>query len=466
MPHWPKLADRPQIAKGMIFYRTDLNRHRTELYCSMKISHVAWNLTGLSAPLLIAAVAIPPLLATIGNERFGMLALTWGLIGYAGILDFGIGRALTKVVSSMLGSEDHTNIPSALKTAIQLTLRISLFGAGIICVAAVVGVTRFLKVETISSSELIFAAILFALALPLQAISATYKGVNEAYLNFRAVSIIRVLLGASTFGLPLIIAVFTKAMPALISSLVVSRLFALIFYQREAHKCITYIKNPNQEFSKKIKNRILYFGGWFSVSNILNPILGSVDRMFIGGIISGAAIAAYSIPYEVTAQSLVIIGAITTVTFPYLAAVLSQDSKKANRFFIKILSGATCIMLMVTLFLYFAGPAVLHIWLGDKMAPQSGGIIKTLSLGLVPYTIGTLCTSLIHSYGRTDITAKIHLIEFPIFCGLIFYMINSHGLAGAASAWVIRVTCDATFLSLATANMVSKPCSTQLTRPK
>lgn len=429
----------------------------------MRISHVAWNLAGLSIPLFIAAIAIPQLLTTIGNERFGLLALAWGLVGYAGILDFGIGRALTKIVSSMLGSGEHKDIPSALKTATQLTVRISLFGAGLICVAAVVGATRFLKVETISGNELIFAAILFAAALPLQAISATYKGVNEAYLNFKAVSIIRVLLGASTFGLPLIIAQFTKDMPALIGSLVLSRFFALIFYQREAQKCIAHIQKPNQEFSKLIKDRILHFGGWFSVSNILNPILGSLDRMFIGAIISSAAIATYAIPYEVTSQSLVIIGAITTVTFPYLASMLSKDSEKASRFFIKILAGSACMMLIVTLFLYFAGPAVLHIWLAEKMPPQSGAIIKTLSLGLVPYTVGTLCTSLIHSYGRTDITAKIHLVEFPFFCGLIFYLINSHGLAGAASAWVIRVICDAAILTLATAKMVNKPLPTQIT---
>lgn len=430
----------------------------------MKISHVAWNLAGLSVPLLIAAVAIPQLLASIGNERFGLLALTWGLIGYAGILDFGIGRALTKVVSSMLGQDDLASIPSALKTATQLTLRISLIGAGFICAAAVVGATSFLKVESIPDSELIVAAILFALALPLQAISATYKGVNEAYLNFRAVSIIRVLLGASTFGLPLIIAMFTKAMPALIGSLVISRFFALIFYRKEAKKCIAHIQNANPAFSKAIKSKILHFGGWFSVSNTLNPILGSLDRMFIGTIISSAAIAAYAIPYEITAQSLVIIGAITTVTFPYLATMLAKDRAKANHFFIKILTGSVGIMMIVTLVLYVAGPAILEIWLGEKMDPRSGPIIKILSLGLVPYTVGTLCTSLLHSYGRTDITAKIHLIEFPFFCGLIFHMVNSYGLAGAASAWTIRVTCDAVFLLLATAKVANRPLSKQASK--
>lgn len=423
----------------------------------MRISHVAWNLGGLALPLGIAAITVPQLLQNLGAERFGLLALTWGLIGYAGILDFGIGRALTKVVSTMLGEGDHANIPSALKTGTHLTLLIGVIGAGLICIAAVIGASRFLKVDSIPNGELIFGAILFALALPLQAISGAYKGVNEAYLNFRAVSMIRVLLGVSTFGLPLVIAYFTTAMPALIGSLAISRFVALILYRKEAKKCIAHIQSPNAKFSKSIRRKILQFGGWFSVSNILNPILGSLDRMFIGSMISSAAIAAYVIPYEITLQSLVIIGAITTVAFPMLASMLGKDRRKTNIFFMSILAVSVCIMCFVALILYFKGSEILQIWLGEEMDFRSGLVIKILSLGIVPYTIGTLCISLIHSYGRTDITAKIHLIEFPIFAALIYFMINLDGLVGAASAWSIRVTCDSLILCLTSYKLSKGP---------
>ena len=53
----------------------------------MRIRNILWNLFGLGLPLLIAAATVPKLLLLIGNERFGFLALAWGLIGYAGALD-------------------------------------------------------------------------------------------------------------------------------------------------------------------------------------------------------------------------------------------------------------------------------------------------------------------------------------------------------------------------------------------
>jgi O-antigen/teichoic acid export membrane protein len=45
----------------------------------MRLSHIAWNLGGLILPLGVAALTVPPLIDRLGHERFGLLALAWGL---------------------------------------------------------------------------------------------------------------------------------------------------------------------------------------------------------------------------------------------------------------------------------------------------------------------------------------------------------------------------------------------------
>lgn len=66
----------------------------------MHYRNIIWNLLGLGLPLIIAALTVPGLISIVGTERFGLLALAWGLIGYAGALDLGIGRALTQRIAS------------------------------------------------------------------------------------------------------------------------------------------------------------------------------------------------------------------------------------------------------------------------------------------------------------------------------------------------------------------------------
>ena len=65
--------------------------------------NVFWNLLGVGTPLLVAVVAIPRLIEALGTDRFGVLTLAWMVVGYFGLLDLGLGRALTKLVAERLG---------------------------------------------------------------------------------------------------------------------------------------------------------------------------------------------------------------------------------------------------------------------------------------------------------------------------------------------------------------------------
>ncbi len=87
----------------------------------MRLSQVGWSLAGLTLPLVVAALTIPALLAHLGAERFGMLALAWGLVGYAAALDLGVGRAVTHRIAVLrMGDERHL-IPDTLASALRVT---------------------------------------------------------------------------------------------------------------------------------------------------------------------------------------------------------------------------------------------------------------------------------------------------------------------------------------------------------
>ena len=69
-----------------------------------------WNLAGMCLPMVLALFAYPALIARLGDERYGLLLLIWMLVGYFSIFDLGLGRTLTKMVSSKLGlgTPQHT----------------------------------------------------------------------------------------------------------------------------------------------------------------------------------------------------------------------------------------------------------------------------------------------------------------------------------------------------------------------
>ena len=55
------------------------------------------NLIGQTLPLAVAALTVPAIVAGLGSERFGVLALAWTVLGSFSVLDLALGRAVTKL---------------------------------------------------------------------------------------------------------------------------------------------------------------------------------------------------------------------------------------------------------------------------------------------------------------------------------------------------------------------------------
>ncbi|NWL19517.1 flippase [Pseudomonas umsongensis] len=408
----------------------------------MQYKNIFWNLLGLGLPLLIAALTVPGLISVIGTERFGFLALAWGLIGYAGALDLGVGRAVTLRLASLRGRDKEKEIPDVISTAVRITTVIGTAGFVLIVIGSCLGGYNFVPRQTVSVMEVLISLLLLALAIPMQAISATYRGVNEAYLNFKNISFLRIALGAANFGAPFLVAQFTNQLYWLIGTLVLSRGIALFMYRKFAYQCLPAGEDGAGKFTKVQANKLLTFGGWVTVSSIVSPFLVQADRFFVGTLISAAAVTAYVIPYEITVQALILVGAITTVAFPVITGYLQEDINKAhhvfNRWLVKVSLVMFCVMGCVALLM----PYILNIWVGKYVSEESTWVGRILCVGVFFNAIGSMYYSFLHASGRSKETAILHLIELPMFVGALYVFITYFGVVGAALAWTLRVVFD------------------------
>ena len=290
---------------------------------------------------------------------------------------------------------------------------------------------------------------LLGLALPMQAISATYRGVNEAYLNFRGINILRTFLGVANFGAPFLVAMYAKEVYWLVATLVLSRFLALVVFRYLAHHCI--FTNGHFEHGKYVKRHarnLLRFGGWFSITSIVGPLMVKSDRFFVGVFMSAAAVTLYVIPYEVVTQTLILAGAITTVIFPIVTNLIHKAPKQAMAVFHLWLGRIVGVMFIVLSLLAYLMPILLHLWVGERITEESVQVGQILCVGVFFNTIGAMYFSLLHAQGCVKQTAILHLIEFPMYILLLMKLIALFGIIGCAIAWVARATIDTAVLIL------------------
>lgn len=401
-------------------------------------SNVIWSLAGAGLPLIVGLWTIPHLIEGLGKERFGLLAIIWMGIGYFSLFDLGIGRALTKLISERLGSGQTQDLPGLIKTGLRLMWWLGVLSAILASAISLWVITDVLKVEEHLLFESKWSFWLMAATLPFVVNSAGLIAILQAYQKFRAVTIVRIPLGVANFLGPAFALFFTDSLIASTGTIAVSRILAWLAYM---HVCAQHRASASfSDVSGKqtIKN-LLGYGGWITVSNVLGPLMWSFDRFIIGSVLGLAAVSYYVTPFEIVTRLLIIPTAVADVLFPALAAALVGYVTKAREIYIAAVRAQFLIMFPVLVFITLFGYELLAFWVGSEFAENSTKVLIWLALGVYINSFAKMPYTLLQSHGRPDITAKLHLVELPLYLGTLWWMMKLWGIEGAAMAWAARM---------------------------
>jgi O-antigen/teichoic acid export membrane protein len=404
--------------------------------------NVVWNLLGNGAPMIVAVFSIPVLIHGLGKDRFGVLALAWALIGYASLFDLGLGRALTQLVAKKLGAGEEREVPSIVWTSLLLMLLLGLAGTAVIVLASPYLVERVLSIPQALQSETLRTFYLLALSIPVIIVTAGLRGLLEAHQRFDLINALRFPMGVFTYVGPLLVLSFSKSLFPVVALLVGGRLIAWA-----AHLLLCLRVAPALRlriaWHRSAVGPLLRFGGWMTVSNTIGPLMVTLDRFLIAGLVSVTAVAYYATPYEVVTKLLLIPTAVVGVMFPAFSVSFVEDRGRAAVLYSRSVKYTVLGLFPIILLIVALAQNGLTLWLGADFARHSTRVAQWLALGVLANSLALVPFSFVQGVGRPDLTAKLHLLELPVYLGMLFWLIHADGIEGAAIAWSARTVFDA-----------------------
>lgn len=407
--------------------------------------NTAWNLIGTAAPMFVAVFCIPILIRGLGKERFGVLTLTWALIGYASLFDLGLGRALTQLVAQKLGSGDEAEIPTLGWTSLLLMFVLGLVGAAIIVALSPWLVHRALHVPPAIQRETLQAFYLLGISIPLVISTAGLRGLLEAYQRFGLINVLRIPMGIFTFTGPLLVLPISKSLFPMVAVLAAGRAVAWL-----AHLliCLHVVPQLRERIAWKraVVAPLLRFGGWMTVSNVVGPLMVTLDRFLVGALLSVEAVSYYVTPFELVTKLFVVSGALAGVMFPAFSIASAQNAERTMRLYYRSILAVTCMLAPFCFSIVVFARPLLTIWLGLAFADNSFRVAQILSMGVLFLGVESVPFSLLQAIGRPDLPAKVNLIEVPVYLAAFWFLTAHYGLVGAAAAWSLRAFLDAVVL--------------------
>lgn len=404
------------------------------------------NVVGQVIPMLAAVIAIPILLHHLGAPRFGVLTLAWAAIGYFNLFDLGLGRALTQSVAVRLyQSEPDRELPAIAWTALTLMLVLGVAGGIVLAGLTPWIVQRGLNVPPELVRESIGVFYLLAASLPFVVSTAGLRGLLEAHQHFGAATALRIPLALFTFIGPLAMVPFSPELVPIVGLLVFGRVVTWLMHLAVCLRRYGYLRR-RLEVRHDVLAPLLRFGGWMTVSNVVSPLMSYLDRFLIGAILPLEAVAHYVTPYELVTKLLVLPQAIVVAAFPAFATTFVLDPRRTAVIFERTLRVVLLLMFPMLLTVVLFAREGLTLWVGAEVAAQSTPVLQWLAVGVFINAMAQAPLVVLQSTGRPDQTAKLHLVELPIYLASLWWLAHRYGIAGVAMAWSGRAAIDAVAL--------------------
>jgi len=424
------------------------------------VRHTLVNLAGDGLPIGVAILAMPALVAGFGIERFGVLTLAWLIVGYLGVFDLGLGRAVTKLMAERMGTEREHEIPALVWTSLTTIFALGAIGGAALALASpwiirgALGPPDWLREETQA------AFYLLAVALPTVVVLPALKGLLEAQQRFGLVNAVRLPMGVLTYLGPVLVLPVSRSIAAAVVMLVSVRLAAGLAYLFLCLRTLPALR-CGWFFERGLLATLLGFGGWVTVSNMAGGLILVLDRFLIGALLSVAAVAYYTTPHDAVSKLLIVSTGLLAVLFPAFAA--ARDPDATTFLYAKGLRCLLVALFPIVLVLVALAPDLLRVWLGAEFAANSAGLLRTFAVATLVNSLAAVPFVLLQARGRAEVSAKLHVVQMPLYLVLLWAMIRLFGLEGAAAASLLRVTVSATLMFLIAHLLV--PSSSRALRP-
>jgi len=438
----------------VVEHASEVPRSKSAVDSASLVRNTALNFVGQVLPLVAGIVLLPYIVRGLGPDRFGMLGIVWIVFGYFSLMDLGLGRATTKFLAEWLARKESSRISEMVWSSISLQVLLGLLGCILLAALTPFLVGRVLRTPAFLLVEGRDTFYVLAAALPIILATNGLRAVLEGCQRFDISNLLRAPSSVLAFVIPALGVALGLHLPGIVMCLGISRLafvFAHAFYCFQVLPCLKV--RPTLGLSTMVP--LLSFGGWVTASNLVNPILLSMDRLLIGALLSVAMVGYYTAPFEAVTKLWMIPASLMSAVYPACSALGGGQVRDLQLLYSRSIKYLFCALAPISLVLVLFARPIIGSWLGLGFVEKSAVLLQLLALGVFINCFAHVPYCFLQALGRPDSAAKLFLLEVIPFSLLVWWMVEHYGMAGAAAASAIRVAIEAVLLMFLTWRLFS-----------
>jgi O-antigen/teichoic acid export membrane protein len=213
---------------------------------------------------------------------------------------------------------------------------------------------------------------------------------------------------------------------------------AFAMYRRDVNGADKIVRPAMLTFNSRALRASLTYGGWLTITNIITPVMGFLDRFVLSHLAGAQVVAFYTVPSEVINRLLLIPGAISRALFPRLSK--RQHTATADRRTGMMLTLAATLLTIIPIIVY--AREILRVWMGPAYVGEPVTVLRILLIGFFFLSIAFGPYTDLQARGHSKATAFIHVGQVIPYLAALTFMTYFYGILGTALVWTARAIVD------------------------
>lgn len=387
----------------------------------------------------ISFLILPFIVKRLTVEGYGIYVLVTSLIGYYGILDFGLGSALVKFVSEYNEKREYELSTLYINSAVIFQIVVGFIASCTIFIFAK-EITHLFNVSKYNIGSTIQALKICAFGFFFTFVTGAYKSALQGLQLYKFTSIID---SASNLVLNLSLLIILHLGFGLVGAVTVNVATALIVLV--IYIIILFRIEKNYRFilkvNFKVMNQIFSFSSFVFLSKISNIFSTYIVRFIVSFFLGPAAVTYYVVPSKIIGAVGGIASSAINVVFPFSSQMNARnDEEGIKKLFIEgslIFTAVTIpILMLIILFSY----PILYVWMGREFADKGWLVLSVITFSSFLGSLSAIPNLILLGQGNSrliGIFSIITLVTYTIFTPVLT---KYYGVTGTAIALLIATS--------------------------
>ncbi|WP_287909473.1 oligosaccharide flippase family protein [Acinetobacter sp.] len=393
--------------------------------------------------LVIISIAILPIyMKYMGAEAYGLVGFFAMLQGLFALLDFGLTPTISRQTAQYnAGVVTVLHFRQLFRSLSIIFMVIACIGGGLIFYFNHYIAEHWLKLENLTTSDVLFSLQVMAICVSLRWMAGLYRGVISGFEQIVWLSVVNIIIATLRFpGVLLYMYYFGFTIK---NFFIFQLIVAIIEFFTFAFKVSLLLPKTDKEekigWSFSSVKPILGFALTIALTSSVWVILTQLDKFVLSGILPLSEYGYFTLAVLVAGGILQIGAPISSAIMPRMARLHGeQKQEELKQVYLGTTQFVASIVVTAGIVLAILSKQVLYAWTGDiLLAEKAAPILQLYALGNSVLTLGAFPYYLQYAKGNLKLHFIGNLVTAIVLIPVIILAAKNYGALGAGWAWAL-----------------------------